>query len=312
VPDDLTPPETDPDDVEDDERLPDELEPDEPHLNGGRRSPILEALRELGPASAREIAQKLNREAGNVSTQLRGYEEAGKVRRTGRSVQQPGQRGGPSIEWELMRDGDEKTAPGTADVDLPAGSPEARIRGLSERIGSLAAQLEAAENAKDAATQRAQIAERRATDANAQLNEQRRQREALELQRSDLQREVERLSTRLDAAEEDEAVVSSLAQSELDAIAELVGLANADNHNEVRERVRELVGNLEHYMGKAAELEQARLAGLNAGPDVRPVMRPDGMVQVYFDFLMKLAGETRDEHLFDRIERLLEGGTHGD
>lgn len=321
MPDDLTPPETDPADVEDDELLPDEQDSDG-SSHDPTKTPVLDVMRELGPCTAQEIADRLHRKTGNVATRLRQYEEAGKVRRTGRTVHAPGQRGPGSVEWEVMPANGTPTSPDDAlEHTAPAGSAEGRIRTLSERVGRLMADLERAQGERDAAKAAAVDARRLMQDARTmrerdaaqrqaaeqRLAEQRRQREALEQQRSDLEREVERMQTELAARAEDVDVAvaehNSTAQAELDDLAEVLGLPNADDYGAVRERVRILADEARRET-QAGTIDWRVRSTIPADP--RPIMRPDGMVQVYFDFLMKLAGETRDEHLFDRIERLLD------
>lgn len=125
----------------------DELAVGGDHPNNPNRNLILEALDELGPASAQEIAQKIGRETGNVSTRLRQLEQQSppRVRRTGRQVAgTAGQRGGPQIEWDLYRDGDDATGPETP-IAAPQSSAEVldeRVRHLAERVESLMAELE--------------------------------------------------------------------------------------------------------------------------------------------------------------------------
>jgi DNA repair exonuclease SbcCD ATPase subunit len=292
---------------------------------GGRTAPILDALKELGPASAREIAQRLNREAGNVSTQLRAYEERGKVRRTGRSTQEPGNRGGPSIEWELMPDGGTRTSPADGSrVEAPPASAEGRIRALSERVGRLAAELEAAQGERDAAKAGAADARRDAQEARERASRDAaaraaltREKAALEQQRSDLEREVERLTTEIEAAEEDAGNVDgayaerNVVQSELDDLAELLGLPNADDHGAVREAVSGLI-----RAGVEGARERAA-ASLDAPvtlppPPLLAVHRELEMRERLFAALLEhVERGTANEDVLDRLERLA-GLGHGD
>lgn len=123
---------------------------------GGRARPILSAMQSLGPCTSSEIAAKLGRNPANISTQLRQYEERNEVHRTGRSVNQPGQRGGPQIEWEIGA-GPNGSGTGPADsTALPPSTLEVereRVRSLTARVEDLSGQVEAREDERDSARQ---------------------------------------------------------------------------------------------------------------------------------------------------------------
>jgi predicted ArsR family transcriptional regulator len=118
----------------------------------GRPNAILASMRSLGPATAKEIAQRIGRETGNVSTRLRQMEQEGRVRRTGRAVSD-GQ-GSPSIEWEIMPANGKPTEPGvTQNPPAPIEFERERVRALTHRVEDLAKQLEAREDERDRARQ---------------------------------------------------------------------------------------------------------------------------------------------------------------
>lgn len=79
------------------------------------RSPILDYLQAHGPSTASKIGDTLDRPTANVSTRLRQLERAGYVRRTGRSLNEAGGRGGPRIEWELS---DPDKSPTDCDTEI--------------------------------------------------------------------------------------------------------------------------------------------------------------------------------------------------
>jgi predicted ArsR family transcriptional regulator len=166
------------DDMAGEDRMPDE--PDDEELRRGERglrNPILEAMAELGPCSAPEIAQQLGRAPANVSTRLRQMEVQGRVRRTGRSV--PGGRGGPQIEWETMPADGEPTGPGTPQA-MPFGKPEERLRAMAEKLGHALGRVEALEGVFEGAKARADQADRLRREAVEALNAARERISTLE------------------------------------------------------------------------------------------------------------------------------------
>lgn len=234
------------DDLDDDELLPGETEP---HSHDPRRNIILDALRELGPATAREIAVRTGRETNNVGTRLRQMEEQGRVRRTGRSTSEPGQRGGPSIEWELMPEHGEPTGPGV--VSAPPGPVEERLRAMSEKVGR-------ALQAQETAQQELAAARARADSLEREVRAERDRRERAERQVSGEQSGHDDLRNALNRAGELEAEVTRLRRQAAERPAEL---------------------------------------------DKNPISDP--MRERYFDLLLDMAREGGEEHVFDRIERLL-------
>lgn len=106
------------------QEIAEQMGPDESEPNPSR-SPLLDHLRDRGPSCATDIAERLGRTTGNVSTRLRQLEKAGYVRRTGRSL--PGGRGGPRIEWELADFDKEPTDLSTV-LDAPFSTADYRAR----------------------------------------------------------------------------------------------------------------------------------------------------------------------------------------
>jgi hypothetical protein len=106
--------------------VPDQVESgdDEPERGGHdpREAPILDWLEQHGKGTSTAIAEALGRKPANVATRLRQYEQAGFIRRTGRTV--PSGRGGPMIEWELASETKPPTSP--EDVLTSPLSPDPR------------------------------------------------------------------------------------------------------------------------------------------------------------------------------------------
>jgi DNA-binding Lrp family transcriptional regulator len=131
---------------------------------------VLTALRELGPATASEIAHHIGASSpANVSTRLRQLEQKGKVRRTGKMVNPQGARGGPQIEWELMPANGATT--GVTTQLHGSGPVEERLRRMAEQIGRANGHVERLENELEAAKARAEQAERRAGDSERRRQE---------------------------------------------------------------------------------------------------------------------------------------------
>jgi predicted ArsR family transcriptional regulator len=233
VADDLVDPvDVDEDDLAPEDRLP-ESEGGGVDQTRGRPNAILASMRSLGPATAKEIAERIGRETGNVSTRLRQMEQEGRVRRTGRAVSD-GQ-GSPSIEWEIMPANGKPTEPGvTQNPPAPIEFERERVRALSHRVEDLAKQLEARQDERDRARQ--------------DVREVRDELRARGARVSELEREVEQLQAAARRPAEIPAEIPAENPSRLD----------------MRER--------------------------------------------YFALLLEMAGrEGAEEHVFDRLERLVDG-----
>lgn len=131
--------------------------------NGRPESAVISGVRHLGPCTAREVADLISRDIGNVSTRLRQLEQAGKVRRTGKTVNPVGARGGPQVEWELMPANGTRTDP--TQPLISAGPVEDRLRKLAERLGHANGRVETLENELGAAKTRADQSDERARES---------------------------------------------------------------------------------------------------------------------------------------------------
>lgn len=256
-------------DVDEDELADEDELPDEPTVgvdaNGRRESAVITALRELGPATASEIGDLTKNDSANVSTRLRQLEQAGKVRRTGRSVNQGG-RGGPRIEWELMPANGTPTGP-----DMPiatTGPVEERIRKLAESIAEGRGRIEQLENELEGARARADQADRRAAEAERRRQDAERRVGAAGVAKPEQLAAVER---RAREAEEGHARLES----------ELV---------EARGRVKTL----------EAEAKRAPVNAEGGG-----VPGDGMRERYFDLLLEQARADDAAEHVFDRIERLL-------
>lgn len=277
--------------------------------NGRTESPILTCLRNMGPSPASEIAQQLGRTTGNVSTQLRQYEEAGKARRTGRTV--PGGRGGPQIEFELMPEGGERTSTDTP-TEAGPGPVDKRLQALAERVGRLSTALERAEGERDGAAARADQAETALRSA-----EQRRQDAERRLAAAGTHSEdAEQVRPRLTEAQRR---VRELEDANARLQAELDDALTADEQaDDVRERHDELDSALVEVrtvLGLDAEASHddtmARLRDVLAAPRAAAGDdRADFRRRLFDALLEKVSEGDASEDVLDRLERLADG-PHG-
>lgn len=260
-----TPAAVDADELADEDRIADEAVEPGVDANGRPESPILTALRRLGPATAREIANEIHRDINNVSTRLRQMEQQGRTRRTGRTVNPDSARGGPQVEWDITHDGD---APTDATTALASTGPvEDRIRRMAERVGQANGRIEQVENELEAARARADREEQRARDAERRRQEAERRANAA----GERSPEFEAAQRRVQEAEEQHARDLAAARARIETL----------------------------------EAEAAAAPTKSEGGGIRR----DGMRDRYFDLLLgQAAADGAGEHVYDRIERLIDGG----
>lgn len=293
----------DEDDVAEEDRIPDEADAGT-DANGRQESAALTALRTLGPATASEIARHTqNPASANVATRLRQLEKIGKVRRTGRMVNPEGQRGGPQVEWEIMADGAASTAP--TDALSGTGPVEDRIRRLAERVATANGRAEAIQNELDATKARAERLEHTAREAERRRQEAERRLQAAGTATEDLATATERAKRALEQSVRlDEELRAARDRIRTLEAQPAQPAASSEELTAAKARAADLLRALNTAGERIAELE-ARVAQKAEGGGI-----PGGdMRDRYFALLLKQAEvDGASEHVYDRIERLIDGG----
>lgn len=256
--------------VNEDELAPEDviIEDDEAGVdaNGRPESPILTSLRRLGPATAREVANEIDRDINNVSTRLRQMEDQGRVRRTGRTVNPTGQRGGPQVEWEVMPENGTPTTP--HDALTATGPVEDRIRRLAELVAKANGRTETLENELAAAKERAERSEQAA-------------------------RESERRRQEAEARVSKAPVVSSN---------DVVVKRHQERADKAEQNAAHLAGQLHDAQARAEKLTADLARAKTEGGGIQS----GGMADRYFELLLEQArADGVEEHVYDRIERLI-------
>lgn len=253
----------------------------------GTRDQIAAALRDLGASTAKEIGHHIGRDPTSLSDALKAMERDGCLRVAGRAPYEPGQRGPAPRLWDLV----EMTASPTngATPALPVSASPAVRLAVSPGADLAAAAI---------ANHRAEAAE--AFDGDAfELTAARQRITELEQQRAKYSDLVADLRAQLAAAASEPAAVTIQPDDSADdlaALADLVDLPPGAPGHIVAVRLQ-VAFRWFQELGYTVE-GGAAITG-------RQEMR-----RAYFDALLKLTlADSCEEHIFDRLERIVAGGT---
>lgn len=260
------------------------------------RELIAQALGELGPATAKEVADHIGRQPEDINSALRAMAERGLAQTTGQAPYEAGRRGPPPKLWSLVHVNGGGSAVATAS---PPSAPavDDRVQALAKQVAAANTRIEDLQGVEEELL----AARRRIEQLEADLAENEADRQSTERRAQLAEDELDAVRRQLAQREEAGVIIQpSDSDDELTVLAELVHLPAGAPAHIVAARLRAA---FEWFEELGYSIESGQIVRRADNAEQREMRRS------YFDALLKMAAsDGAEEHLFDRLERLVAAG----